>query len=126
MDAVSLNVTEIQKAVRAVNKLKEVADPKKARAIQRKSLNPVKKQAIRNAPRGKTGNLKKSIGFYNEKIKVPGEKSTGVLLGPRTSRRYKGFHGALVEFGGRSKRKAKRRFGVLVFYSGGSLVQKSK
>ena len=122
MDGVTINASEIQKAVKAINNLKEIADPKKARAVQRKALKPVKDQAVRNAPKGKTGNLKESIGFYNEKVNIPGTKPTGVLLGPRTTRKYKGYHGSLVEFGGNSTRKPKTTFGVLVFFSGNSLV----
>jgi HK97 gp10 family phage protein len=59
----------------------------------RKATKPTVEQARTNAPQGRTGNLKKSIGV------VPIADQTGVWVGARVVYGFKGFHGHLVEQG---------------------------
>jgi hypothetical protein len=50
------------------------------------------------APRGETGNLKRSIGVERVSIGLSG--GTGVVqLGPRRGGGFKGYHGHLIEYG---------------------------
>jgi HK97 gp10 family phage protein len=58
------------------------------------------------APEGPNGDLVDSIGA----VKTPFAKATvvgEVIVGPRRSRRYKGHHGHLVEFGTRPRKTQK-------------------
>jgi HK97 gp10 family phage protein len=62
-------------------------------AAFRKATLPMVEAARQNAPIGKTGNLRKSIGA------VPIRESVGIWVGARVIGGYKGAHGHLVEDG---------------------------
>jgi HK97 gp10 family phage protein len=59
----------------------------------RKATKPTIEAARSNAPSGKTGNLKKSMGM------VPMQDNIGVWVGSRVIGGYRGFHAHLVENG---------------------------
>lgn len=59
----------------------------------RKAVKPTLDAAKSNVPRGKTGNLYKSLGI------VPMQENIGVYVGARVIGGYRGFHGHLVEDG---------------------------
>jgi hypothetical protein len=59
----------------------------------RKATKPVLNQIKANAPRGATGNLKKSIGLLVSRNEI------SVILGARKRKGFKGYHGHLVEDG---------------------------
>jgi len=62
-------------------------------AAFRKATRPLSDLARSNAPVGKTGNLKRSIG------QVPMRGEMGMWIGARVIGGYRGFHGHLVEDG---------------------------
>jgi HK97 gp10 family phage protein len=59
----------------------------------RKATKPTVEAAKSNAPRGRTGNLRKSLGI------VPMQDNIGVFVGARVIGGYRGFHSHLVENG---------------------------
>lgn len=74
----------------------------------RKATKPTLDMAKMNAPLGKTGNLKKSIGLLVARNEV------AVILGARKTKGYKGWHGRLVEDGTKDRyyitKSGKRHF----------------
>jgi hypothetical protein len=70
------------------------------------AAKPLVEKAKLLAPEGPTGNLVDSIGL----VKTPVAKANNigeVIVGPRRSRRFRGFAGHLVEFGTRPRRNKK-------------------
>jgi len=59
----------------------------------RKATKPTIELAKQNAPTGRTGNLRKSIGM------VPVKEESAVWIGARVVSGFKGFHSHLVENG---------------------------
>lgn len=70
------------------------------------AAKPLISKAQLAAPEGPTGNLVDSIGAIKTPIKKAGSIGE-VTVGPRRTRRHRGHHGHLVEFGTRA-RKNKR------------------
>mgnify|MGYP003649308652 FL=1 len=71
----------------------------------RENSKPLVKAAKNNAPKGKTGRLAASVGFFTTKAS---RKYNGGYVGPRvkgafSSKKKSGFYGAWVEYGGETK-----------------------
>ena len=62
-------------------------------AAYRKATKPMVEQSKANAPLGRSGNLKRSMGM------VPMKDQIGAWVGARVTGGYKGFHAHLVENG---------------------------
>lgn len=75
------------------------------------------------APEGPTGNLVDSIGAVKTPMKRAGSLGE-VTVGPRRSRRYKGHHGHLIEYGFRTRAKAGGK-GKKTFVSGKPFMRPS-
>ncbi|UZS00265.1 HK97-gp10 family putative phage morphogenesis protein [Chondrinema litorale] len=87
----------------------------------RKSAQPLVKKAKELAPKGPTGNLKKSIGIFVSKgSERKRNLKAGLWVGPRVKGQSKGYHAHLVEFGTEDRTPKKGRF--LVFEYNGVLV----
>ena len=69
------------------------------------AAKPLINKAKLTAPEGPTGNLIDSIGVIKTPMKRAGALGE-VRVGPRRSRRYKGHHGHLIEFGFKTRAKA--------------------
>jgi hypothetical protein len=66
----------------------------------------VKKAALQRVPRGKSGNLRKSLGV--KRIKTANPMLSVYSVQFRQGGQYKGYHAQLIEFGHRIWRRKKR------------------
>jgi hypothetical protein len=73
----------------------------------RKATKPLVEQAKSNAPKGKTHNLERSIGFVGIRDTMP----VSAIIGARIRRGYKGYIGLIVD-GGTFDRKYITKNGI--------------
>ena len=69
------------------------------------AAKPLIRKAQLTAPEGPTGNLIDSIGVIKTPMKRAGAVGE-VAVGPRRSRRHKGHHGHLIEYGFKTRAKS--------------------
>ncbi|MEN7549316.1 HK97-gp10 family putative phage morphogenesis protein [Rapidithrix thailandica] len=87
----------------------------------RKAAKPLVRSAKSKAPKGDTGNLRKSIGtFVSKSSERKKNLKAGIWAGPRTRGSHKGFHAHLIEFGTKKRKPTKGEY--LVFEVDGVLV----
>lgn len=87
------------------------------------AAKPLITKAKLTAPEGPTGNLVDSIGAVKTPMKRAGNIGE-VAVGPRRSRRYKGHHGHLIEYGFRTRARGRNR-GKKTFVQGKPFMKPS-
>lgn len=102
MPSIDAQISEVNRKLNALSKglKKDIAVNKK---IKRKAARPVVRRMRENAPKGKTGNLKKSIRILNLR------KSPDVFVGPHARTAP---HAHLVEFGFTHYRDGEKKTGT--------------
>lgn len=102
--SVKISVTGVKEIDRVLREMPKQLTHSVLGAAHAAAAKPLITKAKLTAPEGPTGNLIDSIGA----IKTPMRRANvigEVSVGPRRSRKYKGHHGHLVEFGHRTRAK---------------------
>lgn len=69
------------------------------------AAKPMVEAIKRFTPTGETDNLINSIGIVKERNIIDGKALGQIQIGPRRKGKYKGWHGHLLEYGHKSRKK---------------------